>query len=282
MGLLFYFFIFLNPLKIYESNTLKWVPILIAITGLYFSGKLNKNTPVKLLPLLFIPFIIFKLFNYAYFPFILVLLIIGILTLTLTRNNQTSIYKLLSWFVIISTFLFFLLSQPLILQKENFGYDNNGNLNNVNVLWDFTEKVDLRLPSHILFEKDNTEFDMIKIKGKTHFITFWATWCSPCMQEKPELEKLKKEFADNPHIKFIDISFDNQNRSKWVQYIENKTPLGLQLISLNQQKTSRELNFEGIPMHFIVNPEGIYKEYRSLKIAKSVLENSIKKMKIEE
>lgn len=277
MGLLFYFFLFINPFKIYESNTLKWIPILITAISMYFSGKLNKNTPTKLLLILFIPFIIFKLFNYAYFPFILVLLITGVLTLVITRSNQKIEYKLTSWLGIISIFLFFLFSQPLILEKEGFGYNENGELINTNVIWDYTKKIDLRLPNHILYKKDNTEIDMINIKGKTHFITFWATWCAPCMQEKPELEKLKKEFSDKPQIEFIDISFDGTDKNRWLKYLEKKEPLGLQLISESQQKTSRKLNFEGIPMHFIVNPEGVYKEYKSIEAAKNIIRSNVKK-----
>jgi thiol-disulfide isomerase/thioredoxin len=245
--------------------------------SVYFSGKLNKNTPIKFLIFLFIPFLIFKLFNYAYFPFILILLITGILTLVLTRSNQKIGYKLPSWFTVISILLFFLFSQPLIVEKEGFGYNENGDLINTNVIWDYTKKTDLRLPNHILYQKDDTEIDLINLKGKTYFITFWATWCAPCMREKLELEKLKKEFSDKPQIQFIDVSFDGKDKNRWLKYLEKKGPLGLQLISESQQETSRKLNFEGIPMHFIANPEGVYKEYRSLEIAKNILKNQIKK-----
>tara|TARA_R110002073_G_scaffold298418_1_gene465048 strand:- start:2596 stop:4044 length:1449 start_codon:yes stop_codon:yes gene_type:complete len=143
------------------------------------------------------------------------------------------------------------------------------------VLWDFSEKKDLKLPNHLLLDRNNSDFNLNSLKGKTHFITFWATWCAPCMREKPELESFKREFKNNTQIEFIDISFDSDKKKEWLQYLENSKPLGLQLISENQQQTGRALNFVGIPMHFIVNKEGVYKKYRSFQVAEKVLKKSL-------
>ncbi|WP_117885342.1 TlpA family protein disulfide reductase [Aureibaculum luteum] len=280
MALLFYFFLFLNPLNIYESNTLKWIPILICVISLLASGFINKETPSKFLVFLFLPYIIFQLFNFTYFPFILILVITGILTLLVTRKNQTSIYKLFGWAGIICIILFHLFTQPLILEGEGFGFDDTGELINANILWDFSEEEVLVLPSHVLLDQDNSSFDMIDIKGKTHFVTFWATWCSGCIEKKPDLEKLKVAYQNNLNTKFIDISFDDIEGNRWFKYLEVKKPLGLQLISKSQKKTSRALNFEGIPMYFIVNPDGTYKEYRSFDIAQKVFNKTFNKLSV--
>ena len=276
MALLFYFFIFFNPFNIYESHTLKWIPIVIAIISLYVSGWINRDTKVILLPFLFLPFVIFNLFNYTYFPFILILISTGILILVVTRKHPPFAYSNFSWLAIVGIFVFFLFSQPLILEKEAFGYDDSGNLINVNVLWGSAEAETYKLPNHLLLDQNNNDFDMADFKGKTHFITFWATWCAPCIQDKPELEKLKKDFDNVTDVVFVDISFDN-DPNRWLEYLENKNPNGFQLISKSQDETSRKLHFAGIPMHFIVDSEGNYKKYKSLTVARKVIENINKK-----
>ena len=271
MGALFYLFIFLNPLKIYEVNSLKWVAILATIVGLYLSGKLNKDTPVIFLPLLFLPFIIFKLFNFLYFPFILVLVTTGLFTLLVTRRPDQFKYHKLGWVGALGIFLFFLFSQPLILEKKDFGYDANGELLNAQVVWDFSGKKTFTLPHHTLLQQNNADFNIASLRGKTHLITFWATWCAPCIKEKPALERLKKQLANNDKVAFVDISFDN-NKTKWTNYLEKKPALGTQLISRNLQQTSRVFNFAGIPMHIIVSPDGTYKKYRSWEVVKNIIE----------
>jgi hypothetical protein len=61
-------------------------------------------------------------------------------------------------------------------------------------------------------------------------------------------------------------------RNKWLKYLEKENLKGIQLISKSQKETSRTLNFAGIPMHFIVDPEGNYKKYKSFTVARKVIE----------
>ena len=47
-------------------------------------------------------------------------------------------------------------------------------------------------------------------KGKPIFINFFATWCSPCRQELPLIEKLYKK---NPQVTFFIIDVDNLSQN---------------------------------------------------------------------
>lgn len=170
MAILFYFFIFFNPFDIYESQTLKWIPILIVGISLYVSGRINRNTSVKLLPILFIPLIILRLFNFTYFPFIIAILIVAILVLVTTRKELSLKYRKLSWVAIVGIFGYFLFAQPLILEEEGFGYNDEGDLINANVLWEFNEKKELKLPSHVLLTKDN-ELLILKMLQEKHTLS---------------------------------------------------------------------------------------------------------------
>ncbi|WP_282081160.1 TlpA family protein disulfide reductase [Aquimarina algiphila] len=270
MAIGFYFFLFLNPLHIYEENLLKWIPILIGVIGMFFSGLINKKTPPKFLPFLFLPFFIFDLFGFLYIPFIFILIIIGSLTLAITRDSIKKGYRFLSGLGVLGVFFYFLFSQPLIVLTENSDYNDHGELINANTLWDFTEKGKLILPDHTLYDQKDIEFNLKNIKEKTYLITFWATWCPPCMHEKPELEKLKKELSKNSNIEFIDISFDSDIH-KWKQFVNDKNPIGMQFISKRVKETRRVLQISSIPMHFIVGEDGVYSAYSSFEIAKKEL-----------
>jgi thiol-disulfide isomerase/thioredoxin len=264
----FYFFLFANPLHLYQVNLLKWVPILLCFLALFASGKINKETPVKYLPLLFIPFIIFDLFNFFYFPFIIVLAITGIAALLISRNEISKSIKVLSSISVVGIFIYYLLAQPIILEQRGFARNVDGEFVNATVLWNPYDQGLHPLPAHILVDEKNNKFNLKNVTGKTHFIAFWATWCGPCIEEKPQLDSLKQAYEGD--IEFIDISID-ENKDKWRTFIEKHEPAGLQLITNNVDKARRDLNISSLPLHFIVNAEGEYNSFTSLDKAEKVL-----------
>lgn len=41
------------------------------------------------------------------------------------------------------------------------------------------------------------------LRGKVVLLHFWGTWCSPCRQEMPELQKLSRELGSAPDIRLV-------------------------------------------------------------------------------
>jgi thiol-disulfide isomerase/thioredoxin len=160
----------------------------------------------------------------------------------------------------------------MIFEKEGFGRDVNGELVNATVAWDFTGDEEKKLPDHVVVDKNGNAFNLASLKGKTYLVSFWATWCAPCLKTKPDLEQLKKDYAEHRGVRFIDISFDEDKKS-WMKYLGKNIPAGKQLISENPAQTGRILDFAGIPKYFVVQPDGTYNIYESFEVAeKAVLE----------
>jgi len=268
----FFFFLFANPINLHQANLLKWIPVSICFVALYASGKINNETPVKFLPLLFLPFVIFDLFNFFYFPFIFVLTIIGILALIISRTEVNRNAKIISSLSVVGIFIYYLLAQPIIIEQEGFGRNMDGELVNATILWNPLPDGLQTLPNHTLFDKNNNEFNLENVTGKTHFIAFWATWCGPCIEKKPLLDSLKQAYQE--HVEFIDISLD-EDKDKWQAFLEKHDPIGMQLISNDVNKTRRDLNISSLPLQFIVNPEGEYKSFTSLDQSDLMIKNSI-------
>lgn len=270
----FYFFLFPNPLNIHQANILKWIPVGLCFAALYVSGRINQETPVKLLPLLFIPFVIFNLFNYFYFPFVIVLLVTGILAIIISRKKADGRLKAISFIGVTGIFGYFLLSQPLIIENEGFGRNLDGALVNATVLWNFGDEGLQTLPAHTVIDQQDRSHNLNEVKGKTHFVALWATWCAPCLEKKPQLDSLKAAHAYNPEVAFVDLSLD-EDREKWESFLEEHDPDGLQLISQEVNETRRVLNISSLPLHFVVDPDGQYKAFTALETAQKAFDKAI-------
>ncbi|SKA31364.1 Thiol-disulfide isomerase or thioredoxin [Chitinophaga eiseniae] len=48
------------------------------------------------------------------------------------------------------------------------------------------------------------------LKGKVVFINFWATWCPPCRAEMPSVDRLYRQWKDNPGMVFLIVDADGQ------------------------------------------------------------------------
>ena len=57
-------------------------------------------------------------------------------------------------------------------------------------------KVESEFDKIKLTELDGEPIDLHQYEGKTIFINFWATWCGPCIQEMPSIQKAKSSLND--------------------------------------------------------------------------------------
>ena len=48
------------------------------------------------------------------------------------------------------------------------------------------------------------------------FVNFWATWCAPCIEEFPEIEKMVRMY-DERQVKFVTVSINNPDERPFVQ-----------------------------------------------------------------
>lgn len=94
------------------------------------------------------------------------------------------------------------------------------------------------------------------LKGKYVYIDMWATWCNPCKQEIPFLQKIEKQYHGKK-IEFVSISVDSErDYEKWKKMVEDKGLTGIQLYSKRDQSFSGAYKVNSIPRFILIDPQG--------------------------
>jgi peroxiredoxin len=108
---------------------------------------------------------------------------------------------------------------------------------------------------------DGTDVDVAKMKGKVVLIDFWATTCSPCVAELPEIKAAYDKYHTNG-FEVIGISCDaaqQTDQSDLEKFIKRKALPWPQYYDGHQQtdnKFAQQFGIDGIPHLMLVDKKG--------------------------
>lgn len=112
------------------------------------------------------------------------------------------------------------------------------------------------LASTLVFSAQTVDGDTITERnflGKYVLIDFWASWCKPCLQAIPTLEKIYKEYHPKG-LEIVSISVDT-NPNDWLDYAETKHFKWYNLWGNGEEMTHR-YGFQYIPYLMLVDKQG--------------------------
>lgn len=104
-----------------------------------------------------------------------------------------SSYKTAGWVIL---FLAFFIATLAYFSKDWFIREGKPALHNEKLFQKLgIEKAEKRIvaPDFTLEDLSGSRLSLSSFKGKVVFVNFWATWCVPCRQEMPTMERLHRE-----------------------------------------------------------------------------------------
>jgi peroxiredoxin len=101
------------------------------------------------------------------------------------------------------------------------------------------------------------EISFEKYLGKVVLIDFWATWCSPCLAEMPNLKKLYDEFKDQDfEIIGISVDTDKEQLNKYLKEKGIEWPIIFGGKGWNDE-TKELYGVQLIPASWVIDKKGI-------------------------
>ncbi|MCA6073746.1 peroxiredoxin family protein [Fulvivirga sedimenti] len=112
-----------------------------------------------------------------------------------------------------------------------------------------------QVPSFILSDINGNNISSEDLKGKAVHINFWSVTCAPCIEEFPELNKLREKYQEDGVV-FLAIAPESKTK---VNKVLEKNPLNYTVIA-DAANYFKEVGISGYPVNFFVNSNGIITE----------------------
>lgn len=93
-----------------------------------------------------------------------------------------------------------------------------------------------------------------ELKGKPYVVEFWATWCPPCRQSIPHLNKLAKEYEPKG-LKIIGLTTEPVSEAKAIKAFAKKMKMAY-YVGFNKELANK-LGVTGIPHAVVVDAKGM-------------------------
>ena len=104
-------------------------------------------------------------------------------------------------------------------------------------------------------DSKNKQINLKNYHGNLILLNFWATWCAPCKEEMPSLDKLQTtENLDN--LKIFPVNIGNESVEKVQNFYKNLKIHNLEFFFDNPVTLAKMLSLRGIPTSVLFDKDG--------------------------
>lgn len=101
---------------------------------------------------------------------------------------------------------------------------------------------------------DGGTFDLARQSGKWVIVNYWATWCSPCLKELPDISAFVAMHKDK--VAAIGLDFEDAEKDEIEKFLR-KHPLSYPVAQVDIDNPPRDFDTpKGLPNTYVIAPDG--------------------------
>ena len=102
---------------------------------------------------------------------------------------------------------------------------------------------------------DGQPASLADFAGKVVVLNLWATWCAPCREEMPGLDRLQAQFADRDVV-VLALSVDRAGPERVKQFLDEIGVQHLHVYRDPKAAATRALKVPGLPATLLIDRQG--------------------------
>jgi peroxiredoxin len=111
-------------------------------------------------------------------------------------------------------------------------------------------------PDFTLKSLQGSNLRLDEYKGQVVLINFWATWCGPCRQELPLLDRIHQRYQD-AGFAVLGINVEGANKADEAQAMVSKAGVTFPVLIDEGQQVSELYALEAMPTSVVVDRDGV-------------------------
>ncbi len=99
------------------------------------------------------------------------------------------------------------------------------------------------------------EIKLTEFSGKPSIVHFWATWCTPCVDEMPELEEFSRKYGDK--INLIVVASDKSGGQDALKFYQSKGFTSLKVYVDDRGEFMGAMKIKALPTTVFVTSDSL-------------------------
>lgn len=109
-------------------------------------------------------------------------------------------------------------------------------------------------PALVIPTLDGGSFDLSKQSGKWVIVNYWATWCSPCLKELPDISAYVTAHKDK--VAAIGLDFEDSDKADVEKFLKTHV-LSYPVAQVDVDNPPKDFDTpKGLPNTYIIAPDG--------------------------